>query len=162
MTDEEKLEKKHDIVLSISNLENNVTKGWVNKPKGMLQMLWERGFIDEAQVNSPRSSRYPKDGRKGDVDVDRKLSEEGERYSLSALLMKYTDFRTKVTDLEHLGKGISTIDHSSSILFTPKFHYELAIEGIKYSWGASKRCYRKQSLSKKKSYKALRVWFGGA
>ena len=62
----------------ISTSENNVTKGWVNKPKGILQILWERGFIDEFQVKSPRSSRYSKDGRKGDVDADGKLTEEGE------------------------------------------------------------------------------------
>ena len=93
-----------------------------------------------------------KDGRKGDVDADGKLTEEGENYSLNALLMKCTDFRTEVTDLEHLAREISTVHQLISILFTPKFHCELAGGGIEYSWGASKRYYRKQPLSTKKSY----------
>ena len=38
-----------------------------------------------------------------------------------------------------------------SILFTPKFHCELAGEGIEYSWGAAKHFYHKQSLEYKKT-----------
>ena len=128
---------ENNVPISIS--ENVVIKGWVNAPKGMLQILWERGFIDDTQVKSSRSSRYSKDGRKDDVDASGKLTEEGENYSLNALLMKCTDFRTEVTDLEHLAREISTVHQLISILFTPKFHCELAGEGIEYSWGASKR-----------------------
>ena len=119
----------------------------------MLQILWERGFIDDTQVKSSRSSRYSKDGRKDDVDASGKLTEEGENYSLNALLMKCTDFRTEVTDLEHLAREISTVHQLISILFTPKFHCEFADDGIAYSWGASKRYYRKQPFSKKKLFK---------
>ena len=58
---------ENNVPISIS--ENVVIKGWVNAPKGMLQILWERGFIDDTQVKISRSSRYSKDGRKDDVDA---------------------------------------------------------------------------------------------
>ena len=58
--------------------------------------------------------------------------------------------KTKITDLEHLCNEVSKDSvNKSYILFTPKFHCELAGEGIEYSWGASKRLYRKQPISKK-------------
>jgi len=36
-----------------------IDKGWVGKPKGMLQILWEQGLIDERKLAS-----YTNDGRK--------------------------------------------------------------------------------------------------
>ena len=56
------------------------------------------------------------------------------------------------TDIEYLAKELSTATCNCSILFTPKFHCELAGEGIEYSWGASKRYYRRISLKNKKSF----------
>ena len=43
---------------------NNVSKGWRNTPKGMLQILCERGFIDTTLVKTARSSRYSILGKK--------------------------------------------------------------------------------------------------
>ena len=80
------LTNKDNILVLIT--ENDVSKGWVNKPKGMLQILLEHGFIDEGQVKNVRSSRYLKDGRKGDIDADGKLTKEGQHHSLHTLLMK--------------------------------------------------------------------------
>jgi len=155
MNDAERLETKDDIVTSISKTDNTVVKGWMHKPKGMLQILWERGFIDSTMVKTARSSRYSKDGKKGDLNDEGALTEEGKQYSLKSLLMDCTDFRSEVTDLEHLAGELSSPDHHIKILFTPKFHCELAGEGIEYSWGASKRYYRSQPLSKKKSYRSF-------
>ena len=60
------LASKHHIPISKTN--NDVVKGWMHKPKGMLQILWERGFIDSTKVKTARSSRYSKDGKKGDLN----------------------------------------------------------------------------------------------
>ena len=141
--------------IPISKTDNDVVKGWMHKPKGMLQILWERGFIDSTKVKTARSSRYSKDGKKGDLNDEGELTEEGKLYSMNALLMNCTDFRSEVTDLEHLARELSSPDHHISILFTPEFHCEFAGEGIEYSWGASKRYYRSQPLSKKKSYRSF-------
>jgi hypothetical protein len=44
--------------------EQKVKEGWLEKPKGMLQVLWERGWIDLSKVVIARSMRYSKDGKK--------------------------------------------------------------------------------------------------
>jgi hypothetical protein len=44
--------------------EYQVKEGWLGKPKGMLQILWDRGWIDSTKVVSGRSMRYSKDGKK--------------------------------------------------------------------------------------------------
>mmetsp|Transcript_33711 Transcript_33711/g.81741 ORF Transcript_33711/g.81741 Transcript_33711/m.81741 type:complete len:122 (+) Transcript_33711:463-828(+) len=35
-----------DNEIAISEMRRKVKEGWMGKPKGMLQVLWERGFID--------------------------------------------------------------------------------------------------------------------
>ena len=42
------------------------------------------------------------------------------------------------------------------IVFTPNFHCEIAGEGIEYSWGASKRWYRRKPLRVKRTTKEFR------
>ena len=39
-----------------------VEEGWLGKSKGMLQILWERGFINHRRVTHPRSMAYSKMG----------------------------------------------------------------------------------------------------
>ena len=39
-------------------------EGWVGKAKGMLQILYERGYIDKEKVSHPRSMPYSKNGKK--------------------------------------------------------------------------------------------------
>ena len=42
--------REHGVAVIIS--EDEAIEGWDRKPKGMLQVLWERGFIDETQVGN--------------------------------------------------------------------------------------------------------------
>jgi hypothetical protein len=44
--------------------ECQVKEGWLGRPKEMLQILWERGWIDWTKVVSGRSMRYSKDEKK--------------------------------------------------------------------------------------------------
>jgi hypothetical protein len=39
---------------------DEVVEGWEEKPKGMLQILWQRGFIDPAK----KKEYYTVDGKK--------------------------------------------------------------------------------------------------
>ena len=56
------------------------------------------------------------------------------------------------TDIEQMCIDINSKSTSqNSILFTPKFHCELAGEGIEYAWGMMKRLYRKQPMKVKRS-----------
>ena len=46
----------------------NIKKGWCNSPKGMLQILFERGYIDSSQVKNLRVMRYSLHSKKEDID----------------------------------------------------------------------------------------------
>jgi hypothetical protein len=112
-----------------------VDEGWVGKPKGLLQVLWERGWIDPDNVKA-----YTMKGQKkadGSYDVNT---------SLSYLMTNCEDFINEKTLLQHMGEGIGvTIDR------TPKCHAELAGEGIEYSWGKAKQYYRNIDLKKRRT-----------
>ena len=135
--------RKEDLValcgqrnLPITIEEQEIKEGWLGKPKGMLQILWERGWIDSSKVVSARSMRYSKDGKKEDFGEDGKLKEASQQYALSYLLKNCGDFKQEKSDLEHLATELSQHDATINILFTPKYHCELAGEGIEYCWGA--------------------------
>ena len=66
-----------------------VIPGWLNKPKGMLQILYERGYINKELVTKPSRMRYSKNGKKNDYEHDKKtLKSTCEQYSLTHLLSK--------------------------------------------------------------------------
>jgi hypothetical protein len=142
--------------ISITIEEQKVKEGWLGKPKGMLQILWERGWIDSTEVGTARSMRYSKDGKKEDFGQDRKLKEASRQYALSYLLQQCTDLKDKKSDLDHLATELSGCDTTILILFTLKYHCKLAGEGIEYCWGAAKRMYRKFPLNQKKSWESFR------
>ena len=50
-----------------------------------------------------------------------------------------------MTHLQDLGNS-----YGYSVAFTPKFHAELAGEGIEYSWGCAKGIYRRKPFAQKK------------
>ena len=123
-----------------------IIAGWLNKPKGALKFLYERGYINNELVTKPSKMRYSKHGKKSDSDPDTgKLKQDCEAYSLTKLLSKCSDL------IEQMYEEItSRNDYSANILFIPKYHCELASKGIEYSCGASKRIHRKEPLHKKR------------
>ena len=118
--------------IDVQKNTSNDIPGWLGKPKGMLQILFERDYISQELVTNPRSMRYTKMGKKDDIDIDSgKVQKECKQYSLTNVLAKCTDFIEEQTDLEVLCNEISNDSPCTlSILFTPKFHCELAGEGI--------------------------------
>jgi hypothetical protein len=142
--------------ISMTIEEQKVKEWWLGKPKGMLQILWERGWIGSTKVVTARSMCYSKDGKKEDFGQDGKLKEASQQYALSYLLQQCADFKDEKSDLEHLATELSGRDTTISILFNPKYHCELAGEGIEYCWGAAKRMYRKLPLNQKKSWESFR------
>jgi len=121
--------------LSLMVHKPDVLPGWEGKAKGILQILWERGLIDESNYKS-----FTLNGRKNPVTglID-------ESTSLRAILDKCTDFQNELSALQALGKDLGVVVDS-----TPKYHPELAGEGIKYSWGHAKGIYRRTPLAQKK------------
>ena len=77
---------------------------------------------------------------------------------MTYLLSNCSDFKQQKTDIEQLCDELCfNKDYNMFILFTPKYHCELAGEGIEYTWGASKRYYRKEPLAMKKQSKDFKL-----
>jgi hypothetical protein len=118
-------------------------KGWEGRAKGLLQVLWERGWIDVSQLD--RYSMEPATDENGQV------LEGAEEWSLKCLMASCLDFAEELTALQHVGSQLGV-----SVIITPKFHAELAGEGVEYSWGITKGLYRRKPLLSKKGKESFR------
>jgi hypothetical protein len=132
------------ITLTQKLKKTRVKKGWEGQPKGLLQVLWERGWIDEGRLD-----RYTMDPA---TDEDGEVLEGAEDWSLRCLMASCLDFAEEMTALQHVGHELGV-----SVIITPKFHAELAGEGIEYSWGISKGVYRRKPLQSKKSKESFKM-----
>jgi hypothetical protein len=112
-----------------------VIEGWVGKPKGLLQILHERGLIDPVNWQT----LYTVNGKK---DQDFNIIQES---SLRDIMANCTDFLNEETALQWLARNIGVL-----IVHTPKFHCELAGDGIEYSWAYGKGDFRRQPIQERK------------
>jgi hypothetical protein len=121
--------------LALTYLKREIIQGWEGKPKGMEQILWERGWID------PKVARkvYTVHGTKDSMGAVRKDT------SLQYLMSNLKDFETQETMLCLKAREMGVM-----IDRTPKCHCELAGEGIEYAWGCAKNHYRRQPLKDKR------------
>jgi len=71
------------------------------------------------------------------VEKNQATGQIDESTSLRAMLGKCTDFQNKLSALQVLGNDLGV-----AVDFMPKYHAELANEGIEYSWGLAKGEYR--------------------
>ena len=116
-----------------------IVEGWANKPKGSLQILYERGFIDPLNIKD-----YKENGSKDEYGIVR------EETALKLLMKQQHDFMTEVTLLQlHAEKLGVMIDRS------PKCHPEIAGEGIEYVWSLAKLKYRFMRINAKRSTKGF-------
>jgi hypothetical protein len=113
-----------------------VREGWVGKPKGMKQVLWERGMLDPEKYNL-----YTKNGPT-DEDGITDLT-----LSYTALMSNLEDFRTETTVLHDLGEKLGVL-----VVSTPKYHAKIAGEGIEYIWALTKNWFKRQPLSDRKTW----------
>ena len=123
--------------------KTRVKKGWEGQPKGLLQVLWERGWIDEGQLE-----KYTIEPA---TDDDGEVLEGAEDWSLKCLMASCLDFAEEMTALQHVGSELGV-----SVIITPKFHAELAGEGIEYSWGVTKGVYHRKPLQSKRSKESFK------
>ena len=61
------------------------------------------------------------------------------------------DFAKAMTALQHVGSELGV-----SVIITPKFHAELAGEGIEHSWGVTKGVYQRKPLNSKRSKESFK------
>lgn len=110
--------------------------GWEGKGKGLLQIAYERGWVDLSTF-SRGSYQVMKFDDDGNLIPD---------LSLRHLLANCTDFMMEQSQLEHVCGSIG-----ARVIITTKYHCEYAGEGVEYSWGFSKAIYRRSPLALKKT-----------
>ena len=139
--------------ISLTHQHDIIEEGWLGKPKGMLQILWERGWIDVTKLD-----HYSEKGKKNHVDDEGKVKEEYIQYVLHNLMTNCKDFVNEKSAMEVLLEKLSAKDTASiKLLTSPKYHCELAGEGVEYDWGLSKRKYRSIPLHEKKTKKNFEI-----
>jgi hypothetical protein len=124
--------------VDVKIIKTREKKGWQGQAKGLLQVLWERGWIDEGNLE-----RYTVDPA---TDANGEAIDGAEEWSLRVLMASCLDFAEEMTALQHVGKELGV-----SVIISPKFHAEMAGEGIEYSWGITKGLYRRKPLNSKRS-----------
>ena len=115
--------------------------GWLGKPKGMLQVLWERGLINPNIPLQKYKIRGHKDATTGKIV---------EGTSLRELMQKQLDFQTERTYLQSLGRDIGIM-----VVHSPKVHPEIAGCGIETIWAVIKMRFRSQPIQDKMTGKAF-------
>ena len=103
--------------LPLTSTDDVIIKGWVHKPKGAIQILYEHGWLNPDHLHL-----YTGDGRKtNDKIVSGHTDPTRCMFSVNKLMKKQTDFINEVTLLQlHTEKIGVSIDRS------PKCHPELA------------------------------------
>jgi len=121
--------------------DDAIEEGWAGKPKGLQQILHERGLIDPNNL-----SQYSKHGKK---DASGKVDK---RTSYFHIMEKCPDFANESSSLEYLCEQLG-IKASHS----PKFHCEIAGEGVECDWAMGKGEHRRRPLSEKKGMENFRA-----
>jgi hypothetical protein len=97
-------------------------EGWQGKAKGMLQVAWERGLIDENNL-----SLHTVTGCKDELGIMQQHT------SLKFLLGNCTNFEEEESLLQSKGRLLGAINDCMH-----QCHCELVGEGIEYSCGCAK------------------------
>ncbi len=117
-----------------------VEDGWLGKPKGSFQVLYERGWIDITKIR-----KYTEKGKVNEMGI------LDESFSTSQLIKKQPDFIGELTLPQYYAKKMgATADRS------PKCHPEIAGEGIEYVWALAKLYYRAKPIERKRTKKKYR------
>ena len=106
----------------------------MGKSKGLLQVLWERGFIDETSIE-----KYKLTGKNDNFGIVNNST------SLREMMTMCYDFLHEQGMMKFIGRKVGV-----EVILTPKCHAELAGKGVEYMWACSKNHYRNISMNEKK------------
>ena len=121
--------------------------GWVGKPKGMLQLCYERGLINGFEYSGMDLWRMNVIHSKTSDGPDSDITVKG----LADLLDDCSDFKNEKTMLEYIGEKCNIV-----MVMSPKCHPEIAGEAIEMIWGIAKVRFRRIPLSDRKTGDAFR------
>ena len=109
--------------IELHEYKEQVTPGWEEKSKGLLQVLRERGLTERASLE-----KYALEGQ-----IMQSLAKLTYISHFTAYLATRKISYKRETALHCLGTQFGV-----TVLLTPKYHAELAGEGVEYSWAHSK------------------------
>ena len=124
-----------------------IEEGWGGRPKGLLQVLWERGWVDERKI-----SEYSLKGTKNQMDDNGDILPQYRRFVLRTLMAECADFKEEKSAMEVLLEDLTTKSLNNQkveLLVSPKYHCELAGEGVEYVWAVMKKYYQSKPLEEK-------------
>jgi len=121
--DLQELATTHDPPIETSHSIERIVSGWEGKAKGLMRVLWERGWINE-------------------LDIDQYMKHSTDyNYSLESLMESCLDFANEITELVAKGNEFGV-----QVIVTPNYHAEIAGEGIEYSWGIASYLFSHSAL----------------
>jgi hypothetical protein len=116
--------------------------GFVGKPKGIKQILWERGLWRPGMVRS-----------KTDAEIKRILLQDGvppaDDMYYDKVLAACPDFALEKSALQEMVEARGHI-----LIYSVACHPELAGVGMEYGWGCSKKYFRHENLRRGNSLAA--------
>ena len=107
-----------------------VEKGWVNPPKGLLRVLWERGWTDVTKIHE-----YTLKVKASQMDEDWNILHEYWCFVLCHLMSQCADFKEEKSAMGVLLEDLSNRSLNNQkveLLVSPKYHCELDGEGVEY------------------------------
>ena len=107
--------KNNNPPIEIKKVCGKPMEGYVNKPLGLLELLFRRGFIDTTKPLPTKND-------------------------LLNICKKIPDFMNEKSEIEQAMQKLDV-----DVIFTPKAHCEMAGRGIEYIWGIGKVDFRKQN-----------------
>ena len=108
-------------------------------------------------INDRERNKYSLEGKKSWRDNEGKIRQEFHPYLLRKLMSDCADFRNEKSAMAHLFEQLSEKGPCRMILLvSPKYHCEIAGEGIEYAWGLLKKWVRSIFLEDKKGRKSSR------
>jgi hypothetical protein len=120
---------------------NGIVEGWEGKAKGMLQILFERGFLDPSKIANRDLSKITDCTVDGRNDAFGNLLPET---SLRCHVAQLSDFQDEETLMQQHGKSLRVkVDR------TPKCHPGMAGEGVEHAWAGAKGFFRRLPLSER-------------
>ncbi len=103
----------------------------INRPKGLVQVLWERGWVDVTKIHE-----YTLKGKASQMDEDQNILPGCWHFVLGHLMTQCAHFKEEKSAMEVLLEDLSKKSLNNKkveLLVSPKYHCELAGEGVEYA-----------------------------
>ena len=110
--------------------------GYVGKPKGLKQILWETGWWVDGMIGDVKPEPAVGVEKRDWVDKQNRKKADGAR----EVMRQRLDFKNEMSELEEL-----IVSYGHILVMSPKCHPELAGHGIEYCWGLSKLYFRRHN-----------------